>query len=102
MRESETAVYLSRLAALDNAAKHAGSAPATVRVWDHGNVLHFTISVTGQDFDQRLTVPGAGITNMHAVASGVDPHDRLPPHGTTVQGSVPLRHLQQARPGFGA
>jgi signal transduction histidine kinase len=89
--EIETAVYFSCLAALDNAAKHAGSAPATVRVWDHGDALQFTVSDTGHGFDRLITRPGAGITNMHdridAVGGNltIDSSSR----GTVVAGSVP-------------
>jgi signal transduction histidine kinase len=89
--EIETAVYFSCLAALDNAAKHAAAAPVTVRVWDHANALHFTISDTGQGFDLLRTVPGAGITNMHdrvAAVGGSLTIDSTS-HGTVIEGSVP-------------
>lgn len=90
--EIETAVYFSCLAALDNAAKHAGSALVTVRVWDHADALHFTISDTGHGFDPLLTVPGAGITNMHdrvAAVGGTLTINSTPSHGTLVEGNVP-------------
>jgi signal transduction histidine kinase len=87
----ETAVYFSCLAALDNAAKHACSAPVSVRVWDHANTLHFTVSDTGQGFDLVLTPAGAGITNMrdriHAVCGSLTVDST--PQGTVVEGSVP-------------
>jgi signal transduction histidine kinase len=88
--EIEIAVYFSCLAALDNAARHAGAAPVTVRVWDHADGLHFTISDTGHGFDLRRTVPGAGLTNMRDRIAGVggsltiDSSSR----GTVVEGSV--------------
>jgi signal transduction histidine kinase len=89
--EIETAVYFSCLAALDNVAKHAGSAPATVRVWDHGDALHFTISDTGHGFDQLVMAPGAGITNMHdridAIGGGLTINSSS--RGTVVAGCVP-------------
>ncbi len=87
----ETAVYFSCLAALDNAAKHAGSGLVTLRVWDRGDALHFTVSDTGPGFDQFRTPLGAGITNMHDRMSAVggtltiDSTSR----GTVVEGSVP-------------
>jgi signal transduction histidine kinase len=89
--EIETAVYFSCLAALDNAANHAGSAPVTVRVWDHADALHFTISDTGQGFDPLLAVPGAGITNMHDRIAAVGGILRIvsSSRGTVVEGTVP-------------
>ena len=75
---------------MDKAAKHAGSAPVTVRVWDHGDALHFTIADTGPGFDQLITPPGAGIMNMHdridAVGGSltIDSSSR----GTVVEGIV--------------
>jgi histidine kinase len=89
--EIETAIYFSCLAALDNATTHAGSAPVTVRLWDHASVLHFTISDTGQGFDLLLTAPGAGITNMRDRIAGVRGSLTIDStsHGTVVEGSVP-------------
>jgi signal transduction histidine kinase len=89
--EIETAVYFTCLAALDNAAKHAGSASVTVRLWDHDDALHFTISDTGPGFDQLLTPPGAGITNMRDRIAGVGGTLRIDATspGTIIEGSVP-------------
>jgi signal transduction histidine kinase len=101
--EIETAVYFSCLAALDNAAKHAGSAPVTVRVWDHADVLHFTISDTGPGFDLLLAVPGAGITNMRDRIASVGGTLRIEStsHGTVVEGNVPHTAQQAVRLGTG-
>jgi signal transduction histidine kinase len=87
----EIAVYFSCLAALDNAAKHAGSAAVTVRVWDRADVLHFRISDTGQGFDVLLTPAGAGITNMHDRIHAVGGRLTIDStsQGTVVEGSVP-------------
>jgi signal transduction histidine kinase len=89
--EIETAVYFSCLAALDNVARHAGSAPVTVRVWEHDNALHFTISDTGPGFDPLLTPPGVGITNMHDRIDAVGGILRIDStsHGISVEGKVP-------------
>jgi two-component system, NarL family, sensor kinase len=76
---------------LDNVVRHAGSAPATARVWDHGDAVHFTISDTGQGFDRLITPPGAGITNMHdrIEAVGGSLTIESSSRGTVVDGSVP-------------
>jgi signal transduction histidine kinase len=89
--EVEIAVYFSCLAALDNAARHAGSAQVAVRVWDHADALHFTISDTGQGFDPLLTHAGAGITNMHDRVASVGGTLRIgsTSAGTLVEGNVP-------------
>jgi signal transduction histidine kinase len=102
--EIETAVYFSCLAALDNAARHAGSALVTVHVWDHADVLHFTISDTGQGFDPLLAPPGVGITNMHDRIAAVGGTLRIDStsHGTVVEGNVPYTAQQAVRPGGAA
>src|SRR5436305_12352535 len=61
--EVETAVYFSCLAAMDNAARHAGPAQVMVTVWDDGRALRFTVRDTGRGFAPRRTRIGAGITN---------------------------------------
>jgi signal transduction histidine kinase len=90
--EIETAVYFACLAALDNAAKYAEAAQITVRVWDHGNALHFTISDTGSGFEPQHTAPGAGIANMRnriVALGGTLTIDSAPSHGTVVEGNIP-------------
>lgn len=41
--EVESAVYFTCLAAIDNAAKHAGPAEVSVRTWDTAQAVHFTV-----------------------------------------------------------
>ena len=90
--EIESAVYFTCLAAIDNAAKHAGPADVYVRAWDSAQALHFTVCDTGCGFDPNRTPSGAGLSNMRdriaAIGGTLAVHSR-PSHGTRLQGSVP-------------
>jgi signal transduction histidine kinase len=90
--EVESAVYFTCLAAIDNAAKHAGPAEVYVRAWDSTQAVHFTVCDTGRGFDPNRTPSGAGLSNMHdriaAVGGTLAVHSR-PSHGTRLHGSVP-------------
>jgi signal transduction histidine kinase len=91
-RDVEIAVYFSCLAALDNAAKHAGSVPVSVDLCDTGGALEFTICDSGAGFDPAQTQLGAGIANMRdriAAVGGTLAVDSAPARGTRVHGSVP-------------
>jgi signal transduction histidine kinase len=90
--EVENAVYFTCLAAIDNAAKHAGPARVCIRAWDTAQALHFTVSDTGCGFDPNRTPTGAGRSNMHdriAAVGGTLAVDSRPSHGTRLHGSVP-------------
>jgi signal transduction histidine kinase len=90
--EIEIAVYFTCLAAIDNAAKHAGTAQVAVRLSDTGHALHFTVSDSGTGFDPNRTPAGAGIANMRdriAAVGGALTIDSIPGRGTSVDGSVP-------------
>ena len=90
--EVESAVYFTCLAAIDNAAKHAGPAEVAVRAWDTAQALHFTVRDTGCGFDRHATPSGAGLSNMHdriAAVGGTLTLDSRPSHGTRLTGSVP-------------
>jgi signal transduction histidine kinase len=90
--EVESAVYFTCLAAIDNAAKHAGPARVSVRAWDTAQALHFTVSDTGCGFDPKRTRTGAGLSNMHdriAAVGGILTVDSRPSQGTRLHGSVP-------------
>jgi signal transduction histidine kinase len=90
--EVEIAVYFTCLAAMDNAAKHAGTAEVTVRVWQTADALRFSVRDTGPGFDPRRTPAGVGIRNMRdriATAGGTLTIDSTPAHGTRVEGSIP-------------
>jgi signal transduction histidine kinase len=90
--EVEIAVYFSCLAALDNAAKHAGPVPVSVDLSDTGGALDFTVCDSGAGFDPAETQVGAGIANMRdriAAVGGTLAVDSAPGRGTRVHGSVP-------------
>jgi len=90
--EVEIAVYFSCLAALDNAAKHAGPVPVSVELSDTGGALEFTVSDSGAGFDPGETQLGAGLANMReriAAVGGTLAVDSAPGRGTRVHGSVP-------------
>jgi signal transduction histidine kinase len=88
----ESAVYFTCLAAIDNAAKHAGPAEVYVRAWDTAQAVHFTVRDTGCGFDPNGTPSGTGLNNMHdriAAVGGTLTVDSRPSHGTRLHGSVP-------------
>jgi signal transduction histidine kinase len=90
--EVESAVYFTCLAAIDNAAKHAGPAEVYVRAWDSTQAVHFTVCDTGCGFDPNRTPSGAGLRNMHdriAAVGGTLAIHSTPSHGTRLRGSVP-------------
>jgi len=90
--EVEIAVYFSCLAALDNAAKHAGPVPVSVDLSDTGGALHFAVCDSGAGFDPAETQVGAGIANMRdriTTVGGTLAVDSAPLRGTRVHGSVP-------------
>ena len=90
--EVEVAVYFSCLAALDNAAKHAGPVPVSVDLDDTGGGLEFTVCDSGAGFDPAETPVGAGLANMRdriASVGGTLAVDSAPGRGTRVHGSVP-------------
>jgi len=90
--EVESAVYFTCLAAIDNAAKHAGPAEVYLRAWETAQALHFTIGDTGCGFDPNGIPSGAGLNNMHdrvAAVGGTLTVDSRPSQGTRVHGTVP-------------
>ena len=90
--EVEIAVYFACLAALDNAAKHAGPVPVSVDLRDTGGALDFTVCDSGAGFDPAQTQIGAGIANMRdriAAVGGTLAVDSAPARGTRVHGRVP-------------
>src|SRR3954447_9972159 len=67
----EIAVYFACLAALDNAAKHAGPVPVSVDLSDTRGALEFAVRDSGAGFDPVETQTGAGIANMRDRIAGV-------------------------------
>jgi len=90
--EVETAVYFSCLAALDNAAKHAGEGQVSIRLTDTGDALRFTVRDSGAGFDPSRTRAGSGIAHMRdrlAAIGGTLTVDSAPAQGTRVSGHIP-------------
>jgi signal transduction histidine kinase len=90
--EVEVAVYFACLAAIDNAAKHAGPVPVSVDLCDTAGALDFTVCDSGAGFDPAQTQIGAGIANMRDRIAGVGGTlavDSAPARGTRVHGRVP-------------
>jgi signal transduction histidine kinase len=100
-QEVETAVYFSCLAALDNAAKHAGARQVSIRLTDTGDALHFTVSDSGAGFDPSRTPAGSGIAHMRdrlTAIGGTLTVDSAPAQGTRVSGHVPDPWLDPVAP----
>jgi signal transduction histidine kinase len=92
-REIESAVYFCALEALQNIAKHAGSAQATIRLRPGNGDLTFEIADDGPGFDPGQT-SGTGLQGMAdrlAALGGTLEVRTSPGTGTTLVGSVPIR-----------
>jgi signal transduction histidine kinase len=90
--EVEAAIYFSCLAAIDNAAKHAGSAKVSVELLHTESALRFTVSDSGVGFDLSRPPNGYGLAHMRARISAVGGEltvDSTPAHGTRIRGTVP-------------
>jgi signal transduction histidine kinase len=90
--EIEATVYFCCLEALQNAAKHAGSASqVTVRVWEAEGGLLFEVADDGKGFD--VAGGGAGFTNMRdrlGAMGGSLNVESEPGRGTKVAGAIPV------------
>jgi signal transduction histidine kinase len=105
-QEAEAAVYFCALEALQNVAKYAGAAQATVRLsgpggpgrsGDPAGVLEFSVSDDGAGFDPAASGYGTGLQGMadRLAALGGDLQVRSQPgQGTTVTGRLPARALE--------
>jgi signal transduction histidine kinase len=93
-QELEAAVYFSCLEALQNVAKYAGAARATVRLHAMDDVLFFEVSDDGAGFDaseHRMGTGLQGITDRLAALGGSLDIRSSPGRGTTVSGTIPAR-----------
>jgi signal transduction histidine kinase len=91
--EVELAVYLTALAAIDNAERHAGPGRVTVALSETGERLSFSISDEGPGFDPARVAAGGGIANMRArlaALGGSLEVESHPSQGTRIVGTVPL------------
>ncbi|MDP9330998.1 MAG: sensor histidine kinase [Actinomycetota bacterium] len=93
-QELEAAVYFSCLEALQNVAKYAGAASATVRLHAVDDVLFFEVTDDGAGFDaseHRMGTGLQGITDRLAALGGSLDVRSSPGSGTTVSGRIPAR-----------
>jgi signal transduction histidine kinase len=89
-------VYFCVLEALQNVAKHAGAARATVRLSAAGDALEFSVSDDGPGFDATAQRYGSGLQGMadRLAALGGTIHVRSQPgHGTAITARLPARAL---------
>ncbi|HEY4849189.1 MAG TPA: GAF domain-containing sensor histidine kinase, partial [Streptosporangiaceae bacterium] len=89
----EAAIYFCCLEALQNAAKHAPSASAEVRLWLHSGGLLFSVTDDGPGFDEQKARGGHGFINMAdrlGAIGGTVRWESRPGHGSTISGSVPI------------
>jgi signal transduction histidine kinase len=93
--DTEAAVYFCCVEALQNAGKHAGPpARATVRVWEDGGELRFTVADDGPGFTPSGATGGHGLVNMTDRVGAVGGELTIrsaPGRGTSVEGRVPVR-----------
>ena len=92
--EVEAAVYFSCLEALQNVAKYAGAAAATVALREAPGRLEFRISDDGVGFDAGATSYGTGLQGMAdrlAALGGTLAVASMPGRGTAITGSLPAR-----------
>ena len=91
-QDTEATVYFCTLEALQNIAKYAGSARATVRLSCSDGSLQFTITDDGAGFDTATTQNGTGLQGMAdrlaALGGALDVRSQ-PGHGTTLSGKLP-------------
>ena len=92
-QDTESTVYFCALEALQNVAKYAAAAQATVGLSCADGGLEFTVTDDGAGFDPGATRRGSGLQGMAdrlaALGGTLDVRSR-PGHGTTVRGWLPL------------
>jgi signal transduction histidine kinase len=93
-RSIESAAYFCCLEAIQNSAKHGGSAAsAKVRLSSSNGVLEFRVEDDGVGFDADAVRPGHGLINMHDRLDALGGHAEVasrPGQGTVVRGQIPL------------
>lgn len=90
----EAAVYFCALEALQNVAKHAPEASATVRLRSTGTELLLEVADDGPGFDLDAAADGQGMQNMTdrlGAVGGTLRWESTPGRGTSVCAAVPLR-----------
>jgi signal transduction histidine kinase len=94
-QEAEAAVYFCVLEALQNVGKYAEASRATVRLWGSAEELRFEVADDGRGFDPAATGYGTGVQGMVdrlAALGGELGVESTPGSGTTIAGTLPLKH----------
>jgi len=89
----EIAAYFACLEALQNAAKHAGSASVLVQLSLDEGAVRFTVTDDGPGFDPASVGGGSGLVGMADRVSAVGGSlvvESAPGRGTTVRGQLPV------------
>ncbi|MFW2383487.1 MAG: ATP-binding protein [Acidimicrobiales bacterium] len=95
-REIEAAAYFSVLEALQNTAKYAEAASASVMLKEMDGVLTFEVRDDGAGFDAQSVARGAGLTGMADrldTVGGSLKIESTPGEGAVVTGAIPIRQL---------
>jgi signal transduction histidine kinase len=95
--EVEGAVYFCCLEALQNIAKHAKATSVRIHLANAGGDLTFSVEDDGVGFDPSRVRNGSGLQNIAdrlAALGGLLTVVPRPGGGTSVQGRVPVRHLE--------
>lgn len=93
-QDVEATVYFCVLEALQNVAKYAGAASATISLREDDGALTFNVSDDGVGFDASVARRGTGLRGMvdRVEAVGGSLHVASAPGiGTSVSGTIPLR-----------
>jgi signal transduction histidine kinase len=96
---TEACVYFCCLQALQNVVRHAGNAPAVVRLSIEGGSLTFVVRDRGAGFEPARTARGMGLEIMQDRVDALDGElivESAPGGGTTVTGRIPARAMEPA------
>ena len=96
----EAAVFFSCLEAIQNSAKHGGSAHVRVRLSNGHGGLEFSVSDDGTGFETDRAFEGAGLTNLEDRVTSLGGEfrvDSIVGIGTTVKGRIPVQPLVSER-----
>ncbi len=88
--------------ALHNAIKHSGVKRVEVRLTEHSNQVHLTVSDSGKGFDVESTMrgKGLGLTSMRErvrLVSGTITIESKPMGGTTIEVRMPIESQQASQ-----
>jgi signal transduction histidine kinase len=96
-QDLEAAVYFSCLEAMQNIAKYANAASATITLAQRNGSLEFRVRDDGTGFDPLTVVRGSGLQGMTDridAIGGTLTIESEPGAGTTVRGEVPCRERE--------